>query len=212
VEEVVLALGVDEDHNPIDATTVFALDDAVYLAGRGNLGQATWLQADWYVDGTLDEAGTRSLTMEDNAPDMGFAFSYIPEGGWPPGEHFVVLTMNDVEVGDYSFTVVSTTGEAPVDEEAFWAVFPVPEDAEAVPVAEGFDLGYVTIMPEPDLFDAYTAWLSGEGWQEQAPTEAMQTLPRKTWRRDRAELVIEIEGLDEEGRTIVWVQLTSLDQ
>jgi hypothetical protein len=210
VEEVVLALGVDEDYNPVGATTEFAFDDMVYLAGRGDLGQATWLQADWYVGGRLDEEGTRSLTMEENAADTGFAFSYVPEGGWPPGEHFVVLTMNDVEVGDYSFTVISSGGAAPLDEAAFWDVFPVPEDAEAVPVVEGIDVGFNTTMPEPDLFEAYAAWLRDEGWQEQAPTQAMETLPQQTWRKDGAELVIEIQGLDEEGRTVVWVQLTPL--
>jgi hypothetical protein len=212
VEEVVLALGVDEDYDPVETTTVFAFDDIVYLAGRGDLGQATWLQADWYVDGRLDEAGTRSLTIEDNVPDTGFAFSYVPEGGWPSGEHFVVLTMNDVEVGDYSFTVISSGGAAPLDEAAFWEAFPVPEDAEAMPVVEGVDLGFTTTMLEPDLFEAYAAWLTDQGWQQQAPTEAMETLPHQTWRKDEAELVIEIEGLDEDGRTIVWVQLTNLDQ
>jgi hypothetical protein len=212
VEEVVLAMGVDEDYNPLETTTVFAFDDTVYLAGRGDLGQATWLQADWYVDGRLDQAGTRSFTMEENAPDTGFAFSYVPEGGWPPGEHFVVLTMNGMEVGDYSFTVISSGGAAPLEEAAFWEAFPVPEDAEAVPVVEGVDMGFATTMQEPDLFDAYAAWLRDQGWQQQAPTDAMETLPHQTWRKDGAELVIEIEGLDEEGRTIVWVQLTALDQ
>ena len=212
VVEVVLARGVDGDYNPVDATTTFAFDDTVNLVGMGDLGQATWLQADWYIDGRLDPAGTRSLTMEDNAPDTGFAFSYVPEGGWPPGDHSVVLTMNDVEVGDYTFTIVSSGGAAPLDEAAFWEAFPVPEDSEPVPVVEGFDLGFATVMIEPELFEAYGAWLRDQGWQQQAPTEAMETLPHQTWRKDGAELLLEIQGADEEGRTIVWVQLTMLER
>jgi len=108
VQQVTLALGADEQYNPVDPTTTFAFDDTVYLVGRGDLGQGTWIQADWYVSGQLDEAGTRSLTLEENAADVGFAFSFLPEGGWPSGEHFAVLTMNGQEVGRYRFAVVGS--------------------------------------------------------------------------------------------------------
>jgi hypothetical protein len=211
VEEVTLALGVDDSYNPVEAATTFALDETVYLVGRGDLGLATWLQADWFVSGALDDAGTRSLTLEENTPDTGFAFSFLPEGGWPPGDHFVVLTMNDQEVGRYAFTALASGSAAPMDEAAFWEIFPLPDDAELVPVVEGFDYGFVTAMTEPELFDAYAAWLREQGWQQQAPTEAMVTLPHQVWRKDGAEFLIEIQGLDEQGRTIVWVQFTTID-
>lgn len=209
VSEVTLALGADENYVPIEPTGTFAFDQTVYLVGGGDLGLATWLQADWYISGELDEAGTRSLSLEENAPDVGFAFSYLPDGGWPPGEHFVVLTMNDQEVGRYSFTVISSGGAAPLDEAAFWNAFPAPEDAEVVEVAEDFDVGFATAMTEPEIFDAYAAWLQEQGWQQQPPTEARAALPHQVWQKDGAELLIEIQGLDEEGRTIVWVQLTA---
>jgi hypothetical protein len=35
----------------------------------------------------------------------------------------------------------------------------------------------------------------------------MVTLPHQTWRKDGVELLIEIQGLDEEGRTIVWLRM-----
>jgi len=105
VKEVTLARGADDNYNPVDPTTTFAVDEEVYAVGRGDLGLDTWIQADWYVSGQLDEAGTRSITLEQNAPDVGFSFSFLPEGGWPAGEHWVILTMNDQEVGRYSFTV-----------------------------------------------------------------------------------------------------------
>lgn len=105
VTEVVLAHGTDETYAPVEPGTVFSQDQQVHLVGRGDLGLETWLEADWYVGGELDDAGTRSITLEENAEDVPFAFSYLPEGGWPEGEHFVVLTMNDREVGRYSFTI-----------------------------------------------------------------------------------------------------------
>jgi hypothetical protein len=110
VTQVTLALGADENYNPVDPTTTFAPDQTVYLVGAGDLGLATWIQADWYVNDQLDEAGTRSITLDQNIPGAGFSFSFLPEGGWPEGEHFVILTMNDQEVGRYSFTVVSSGG------------------------------------------------------------------------------------------------------
>jgi hypothetical protein len=208
IRQVTLARGTDENYNPVDPATTFALDDTVNLVGRGDLGLDTWLQADWYVNGQLDEAGTRSLTLTENAPDTGFAFSYLPEGGWPAGEHFVVLTMNDREVDRYAFTVVASGGEAPLDELAFWDIFPLPEDAEIGPVVEGIDLGFSTALTEPQVFDYYAAWLTDQGWHQQAPTEAQDRPPSQTWRKDGAELLIEVQGLDDAGRTVIWVQMT----
>jgi len=105
ITQVVLAKGTDADYNPIEPATVFAPGETVYLVGRGDLGLATWLQAEWYVGGQLDDAGTRSLTLEENYQDVAFSFSFVPEGGWPAGEHWVVLLMNDREVGRYTFTI-----------------------------------------------------------------------------------------------------------
>lgn len=105
INTVTLARGADENYNPIEPTTQFAAADTVYLVGNGDLGLATWLQADWFVNGQLDEAGTRSLTLEENIEDAGFAFSFVPEGGWPAGDHWAVLTVNNEEIGRYSFTI-----------------------------------------------------------------------------------------------------------
>jgi hypothetical protein len=215
VTAVTLALGADENYDPIDPTTTFAQDQEVHLVGEGDLGEATWLQADWYVDGELDEAGTRSLSLEENIPGAGFVFSYLPEGGWPAGEHFVVLVMNDQEMGRYVFTVAASGGveplggAAPFDEEAFWNELPAPDDAEGVEVMAGYDVGFATAMTEPEVLDAYAGVLSEQGWQQQAPAEAMETLPHQVWRTEGAELLIEIQGLDADGRTIVWMKLTT---
>jgi hypothetical protein len=104
INSVTLARGADENYNPIEPTTQFSAADTVYLVGNGNLGLETWLQADWFVSGQLDEAGTRSLTLEENIENAGFAFSFVPEGGWPAGEHWVILAVNNEEIGRYSFT------------------------------------------------------------------------------------------------------------
>lgn len=105
VREATLARGVDDDYNPIEPATTFAPDEKVYLVARGDLGMYTWVQAEWYVGGEVDEEGTRQIVSSEDSTDTGFFFSYMPEGGWPEGEHRVVLTMNDEEVGRYDFTV-----------------------------------------------------------------------------------------------------------
>jgi len=212
VSSVTLAQGATENYDPIAPTTEFSATEEVFLVGEGDLGIATWLQADLYVNGEPYPEGTRSLTMEENIPDAGFVFSFLPEGGWPEGEHFVVLIMNDKEVGRYPFT---TSGEAPpaatgsFDEQVFWDQFPVPDDAEGMPVLDDYDGGFLTAMTEPEVFEAYAEWLTEQGWQQQAPTEAMESIPHQVWRTEGAELLIEIPGVDGQGRTIVWIRLTT---
>jgi hypothetical protein len=105
VREATLARGVDDDYNPIDPADTFRPDEKVYLVARGDIGQYTWLEVEWYVDGDLDASGTNSITAQENKTDAGFFFSYLPDGGWPEGEHYVVLTMDDEEVGRYDFTI-----------------------------------------------------------------------------------------------------------
>lgn len=105
ITSVTLAKGADENYDPVEPATEFTHAEAVYLVGHGDLGIATWLQAEWYMAGQLDEAGTRNFSIDENAADVGFAFSYLPEGGWPAGEHFVALTVNGKEIGQYTFTV-----------------------------------------------------------------------------------------------------------
>ena len=105
IASVTLARDCDDDFNPVEPTTTFGTADSVHLVGQGDLGLATWLEAEWFIGGTLDETGTRVITMQENVTDGGFSFSYVPQGGWPPGTHEVVLTMNGREVGRYSFTI-----------------------------------------------------------------------------------------------------------
>lgn len=214
VSSVTLAQGATANYDPIAPATEFSSTAEVFLVGEGDLGIATWLQADLYINGEPYEEGTRSLTLEENIPDAGFVFSFLPEGGWPTGEHFVVLTMNDQEVGRYTFTTIPSGETEPVDtgsfdEEAFWDEFPVPDDAEGTPVTDDYDGGFLTAMSEPEIFEAYAEWLAEEGWQQVAPIEAMETIPHQAWRTEGAELLIEIPGVDEQGSTIVWIRLTT---
>jgi hypothetical protein len=212
VNSVTLARGATENYDPIAPTTQFTSTAEVFLVGEGDLGTATWLQADLYINGEPYEEGTRSLTLEQNIPGAGFVFSFLPEGGWPEGEHFVVLTMNDWEVGRYTFT---TSGEpvpgatGPFDEQVFWNEFPAPDDAEGTPVPDDYDGGFLTSMSEPEIFEAYAEWLTEQGWQQQAPIEATEAVPHQIWRTGGAELLIEIPGVDGDGRTIVWIRLTT---
>ncbi len=105
VLEATLARGATDDYQPIEPTDTFTPTEAVFLVGRADLGVFSTLEAHWYVSGQLDQAGTRTITTQENVEDTGFYFSYLPEQGWPEGEHKVVLLIDDREVASYSFTV-----------------------------------------------------------------------------------------------------------
>ncbi len=100
-----LAKGTDEDRKPVNETHEFAGTDKVFLVGSGNLGLASWLEASWLVNGKVDDAGTRSFTMEENKDGVPFSFSFIPAGGWPAGTHEVSLQLDGQEVAHEKFTV-----------------------------------------------------------------------------------------------------------
>jgi hypothetical protein len=87
---------------------------------------------------------------------------------------------------------------------------PLPGDAELVPVVEGFYIGFTTGLTEPQLFDFYAAWLSQRGWVLVAPTEAVVSQPHQRWRKGDLELLIELQSPDERGRTVAWLQVSSL--
>lgn len=119
IHELTLARDVSEQYEPIEPADTFLPNDTVYLVGRADLGRQSWIQADWYIDGELAAEGTRSLTMEENMADGGFSFSFVPEGGWPLGEHRVALTLNDEEVERLTFTVVADAGPDSGDQGGF---------------------------------------------------------------------------------------------
>ncbi len=106
--EVTLAKGVKETpetYEPVEPTTTFAPDDAVYVVGVADMGKYSRLEVNWYVGGQLVEDATRSLTAQEDLPEAGFYFVFQPEAGWPAGEHQVVLLLNDEEVQRLTFTV-----------------------------------------------------------------------------------------------------------
>jgi hypothetical protein len=206
INALTLARGADEYYNPIEPTATFAYDETVYLVGNGNLGLSTWLQAEWYVNGVRDDAGTRSITMKENRTSAGFSFSFLPDGGWPTGTHEVHLIVNDIEVTQQPFTVAPH----PFDKTAFLDRFPLPKDAELVQAPAPYEGGFMTAATEPEIFSMYADWLKNDGWIQKAPTEAMVTLPHQTWLTQGAELLIEIRGQDKQGRNEVWIRLKRL--
>jgi len=197
VTDAVLALDASENYEPVHPTTIFAFDDEVHLVGEGDLAAGSTLQAEWYVGGQLDEVGTRALTLEEDIPGAGFVFSFLPDGGWPPGEHEVVLTLDGEEVGRFPFGIVDSGGAAPLVEPDFWDAFPIPDDAEGVEVVEGVDIGFATAMDQYQLFDYYRAWLRGQGWELVAVQD---------WTKEGATLHLELNNIDDQGRAVIWVQ------
>lgn len=209
INDVLLALGADENYEPINPTTIFAFDEEVHLVGEGDLAAGSTLQADWYIEGQLDEEGTRVLTLDQDIAQAGFVFSYLPDGGWPPGEHSVVLTLDGEEIARFPFLIVEGGGAAPLIEPDFWDAFPVPDDAEAIEVVEGMDIGYATSMNESQLFEYYAAWLRSQGWELVAAQGASGLI--QDWAKDGARLHLELQGFDDQGRAVIWAQLEAAE-
>ncbi|NOZ26605.1 MAG: hypothetical protein GXP39_00945 [Chloroflexi bacterium] len=136
VRQAVLARGATEDFQPIEPTDTFTPTEEVFVVGRVDLGLHSTLEAHWYVSGQLDEAGTRTITAQENVEDTGFYFSYLPEQGWPEGEHKVVLLIDDREVATYTFTVraeVEPPTPTPAPEGASgWSEFGDPYDPNSL--------------------------------------------------------------------------------
>jgi hypothetical protein len=101
-----LAKGAEQDYTPIEPTDSFVAEDEVYLVGRGDFGVHSRLRIEWYVNGELDDAGSKVLgPLEENMADTGFSFYYRPDGGWAEGEHEAVLYVDDAKIESYAFTV-----------------------------------------------------------------------------------------------------------
>jgi hypothetical protein len=110
-----LAKGVTPDTTPVEPTSTFAPNDIVHVVGLADLGDRSWIQAEWWINGTKHPASERFFTAEGNRSGLPFYFSNRPEGGWPAGTHVVKLLVDDREVGVYPLTVGGgTPAGAPV--------------------------------------------------------------------------------------------------
>lgn len=172
IHEAVLARGVDSDYNPIDPSTTFAPDEAVYLVLQADAGLYTWLRSDWYVDGQLDASGPGTVTMQENASDTGFYFYFAPDGGWPLGEHQVALTMNDEELGRYDFTIEEAPAVSLVLFEDPAGVFELSYPSHFDQIEEDMTEGYSYTFLDSDgtgAINVYFATMAGafsdEAWQ-----------------------------------------------
>lgn len=168
IQKVTLARGADSDYNPVDPTTTFASNEDVYIVGRGDVGLYSRLLIEWYVDGQLDEAGTNDITVQENATDTGFYFSYAPDGDWPEGEHYVVLIVDDQEVGRYDFTVKETTMAPFEDPEGVFSL-DYPADFDQIEEDRTDGYSYTFIAPDDSgivylYFGALGAPLSDDQW------------------------------------------------
>ena len=147
IREATLARNVDDDYNPVEPTTTFAPDEKVFLVGRGDLGLYTWVRVEWYVNGELDEEGTKRITWSEDATDSGFFFSYLPEDGWPEGEHQVVLIMNDEEAGRYDLTIQESALVPYEDPEGVFVISYPPDFDDITRDVE--DISYTTNFDAP---------------------------------------------------------------
>jgi hypothetical protein len=146
LREATLARDVDDDYNPIEPTTTFAPDEKVFLVAQADVGTYTWLKVEWYVDGELDEEGTKEITSNEDKTDVGLFFSYLPDGGWPEGDHQAALFMNDEQVGRYDFTVRELALVPFEDPEGVFAINYPPDFDD---IEEGSGEGYAYTFDAP---------------------------------------------------------------
>jgi len=130
----------------------------------------------------------------------------------PIGILITLLLVSTVRCGPAPTPGEAEATESGSAERRVLEAVPRPDDADPVPVSQGFDWGFTTRLIEPELFDFYTESLEDGGWRRQAPTEAVVAPPHQVWRKNQYRLLIEIHGVDERGRTIVWLQVADVDR
>jgi len=207
VKSVTLARGADADYLPVGPTDTFTTDEKVFAVIAADLGIGSWMRSTWNVNGQVDEDGSVRITAPSDALDTGLYFSFLPKGGWPVGDQSLVLTLDDAEIGRYTFAIA----EPFFDKLAFLDTFPLPDQAEIVETADDYDTGFTSPMTETELLQAYDEWLQGEGWTRQAPAEPATAAPSATWRTQGAELLLEVQGTTDQGLTEAWVKITKLE-
>jgi hypothetical protein len=220
IHEVTLARGVDDDYNPIEPGTTFAPDEEIFLVGRADIGMYTWLRVRWYVDGELDEGGTRKFTATENKTDVGFFFSHLPEGNWPEGDHEVVLTVNDKEIGRYAFTVREMALVPFEDPAGVFAISYPPDfdDIEEIP-----DEGYTYTFDAPGdssliyiYFGNVGQTLTDEQWNNFAEGYSLAgmagfgedtiELDRKLGKPGSHVIYLEVESKETDVHGLAWVE------
>jgi hypothetical protein len=223
VSEVTLARGSSEDYSAIDPTTTFGPTEEVFIVGRGDFGLATWLQAEWYVAGERNEDATRSITMEEDASDTGFYFSFVPDNGWPLGEHAVVLIMNDEEVGRYDFTIEEAAEVSLVSFEDPEGVFSLSYPPDFDQVQEDRAQGYSYTFAASDgsgaislFFDTVGEPLADSDWQTFVEAFNLADLPgfgddvveldRQLGEPGVHALYLEVESEQNDLHGLVWVE------
>ncbi|MCC7537129.1 MAG: hypothetical protein IT379_12985 [Deltaproteobacteria bacterium] len=105
VTRATLARGVSPERAAIEPATTFAASDTPTLVGTGDFGQHSWLEVRWMTNGVVHRDSVREARFDRNRPAATFSFDFRPAGGWPTGQHEVVLLLDGPVVGRYPFTV-----------------------------------------------------------------------------------------------------------
>lgn len=151
LKSITLAKGVDLFRKPVDETREFGGQDKVMLVGTADFGLSSWIEVTWTVDGKVDDAGTRTLTIEENKADVPFSFSFIPAGGWPTGNHEAVLQLDGKVVAHEKFVVKNGVPAAPAGpkiEVASVRLYTTDGKGGEVKVVEAFAPGDLILVAE----------------------------------------------------------------
>jgi len=178
------------------------------------------LKAQWYVNGQLDKTAPKGITIMENASGAGLSISHIPDGGWPPGKHYVVLIMNEEEVGRYEFTVEETSLKPFEDPDGLFT-FRLPADFELISKETEEGRHYIFSVPDKTSFVYVYFALTGklisdEEWEDFTEgynvaglgpfKEDTVELSRRTGGPGNHFLLLEVESKEADAHALVWVQ------
>ena len=112
ITSIKLAKGVDEAFVAQTETSEFGANEKVVVVGNGQFGKGSMFWVDWFVAGKLDDAGTKSFTVNANKEKLPFSFSFLPAGGWPAGKHEVVISLDGKVAVREKFTIKAEVADS----------------------------------------------------------------------------------------------------
>ena len=106
INTAIFAKGIDDAMEPVEPTNVFSPQDTVFLVGYGDIGNFSWLQAEWIIGNEIIVENCSTYVIADqNYPDDQFYFTCALDDGWPIGTHSVLLILDDIEILHEGFTI-----------------------------------------------------------------------------------------------------------
>lgn len=82
----------------------FLPHEHVHVVGRASLGKRSWLECTATTNGQVIPGISREMVSPDGG-ELTFTMDMFPEGGWPIGQHRILLLLDENEVAAYEITI-----------------------------------------------------------------------------------------------------------